>query len=404
MDKELSEYLQSFDTFAGKEQEGINYLNESSKRFMLTSDLIPDKKKGGRMLELGANPYFLTLMLKRSSTYDIRTANFLEEDDSTHQGVQTINSRKYNETHRFEYDHFNVETDPFPYEDGSFDVVLCCEILEHLLKDPTHMLCEIQRILKDGGTLILTTPNVNRWTNIRKLLKNKNIYDAYSGYGPYGRHNREYSMDETTHLISGCGFTIDSAERLNIYEHKRLDAAVMMLHPSWCDHLFIRAKKDGGSRFFYPEDIYRSMYGLLEPIDDYVMMGHNDVFHISSGWYGLEDWPPLCRWMMKESVLNLKAKGGERRMTASIFVPEPLVNNEFAVKVTIGDESRETRSLKQGWQEITLDFPSQQPGEIECRIEVSDTWTPSSGGRSKDSRSLGIAVSKVGFEISPSLS
>ncbi len=44
-----------------------------------------------------------------------------------------------------------------PEADESFDVVLCSEVLEHL-PSPVLALQEFQRLLKKGGTLILTAP------------------------------------------------------------------------------------------------------------------------------------------------------------------------------------------------------------------------------------------------------
>ncbi len=48
----------------------------------------------------------------------------------------------------------------FPYGDAYFSTVLCCELLEHLTEDPMHMMAEINRILRPGGHLVLTTPNI----------------------------------------------------------------------------------------------------------------------------------------------------------------------------------------------------------------------------------------------------
>jgi len=44
-----------------------------------------------------------------------------------------------------------------PALDASFDAVLCSEVLEHV-PEPTHALDEFTRLLKPGGTLILTAP------------------------------------------------------------------------------------------------------------------------------------------------------------------------------------------------------------------------------------------------------
>lgn len=48
---------------------------------------------------------------------------------------------------------------PFPYQDAAFDLVMAVEIIEHL-ENPRHVLREVVRILKPGGRLVLTTPNV----------------------------------------------------------------------------------------------------------------------------------------------------------------------------------------------------------------------------------------------------
>jgi SAM-dependent methyltransferase len=44
-----------------------------------------------------------------------------------------------------------------PEPDGSFDAILCSEVLEHV-PDPSKVLDEFARLLKPGGTLILTAP------------------------------------------------------------------------------------------------------------------------------------------------------------------------------------------------------------------------------------------------------
>lgn len=44
-----------------------------------------------------------------------------------------------------------------PAPDGSFDAILCSEVLEHV-PEPTHALDEFSRLLKPGGVMILTAP------------------------------------------------------------------------------------------------------------------------------------------------------------------------------------------------------------------------------------------------------
>lgn len=49
-----------------------------------------------------------------------------------------------------------------PFEDSSFDLIWCSEVIEHL-NDPTHFRAEAMRLLKPGGKLVLTTPNSYFW-------------------------------------------------------------------------------------------------------------------------------------------------------------------------------------------------------------------------------------------------
>jgi SAM-dependent methyltransferase len=53
-----------------------------------------------------------------------------------------------------------VELEPdavLPFGDGSFDLVLCTETIEHV-RDVQLLLSEVRRVLRPGGTLALTTP------------------------------------------------------------------------------------------------------------------------------------------------------------------------------------------------------------------------------------------------------
>ena len=50
----------------------------------------------------------------------------------------------------------------FDYGDASFDLVFCSEVIEHLTV-PEVLASEINRILKPGGQLVLSTPNSAFW-------------------------------------------------------------------------------------------------------------------------------------------------------------------------------------------------------------------------------------------------
>lgn len=58
---------------------------------------------------------------------------------------------------------------PLPFRDGSFDVVVSLETIEHLL-DPDGLLAEAHRVLAPGGRLILSTPRLDSLLVVASLL------------------------------------------------------------------------------------------------------------------------------------------------------------------------------------------------------------------------------------------
>ena len=63
----------------------------------------------------------------------------------------------------------DVETMELPFEPGSFDVVLCGDLIEHL-RDPEAFLARMRPLLRADGRLVLTTPNVANWAMRLGLL------------------------------------------------------------------------------------------------------------------------------------------------------------------------------------------------------------------------------------------
>lgn len=49
-----------------------------------------------------------------------------------------------------------------PFEDDSFDLLWCSEVLEHL-KEPARAFDEFRRVVRPGGEIVLTTPNSYAW-------------------------------------------------------------------------------------------------------------------------------------------------------------------------------------------------------------------------------------------------
>jgi ubiquinone/menaquinone biosynthesis C-methylase UbiE len=58
----------------------------------------------------------------------------------------------------------------FPFKDGSFQCVVCSEVIEHVV-DPRISMLEMQRTLKNGGCLCITTDNpASVWRRVIKYI------------------------------------------------------------------------------------------------------------------------------------------------------------------------------------------------------------------------------------------
>lgn len=248
-------------------QELDNYWRQDWRRFVYTYGLASGLQ--GSCLELGANPYFTTLLLRYYTPLQLTLANYFGPHfpaNST-QTVSITNPLTGNcEPISLPFDHFNIEDASFPFAPASFDVVLFCEVIEHLQSDPVKVLREIKRVLKPRGHLILTTPNVSRLENVARMLAGANIYDPYSGYGPYGRHNREYNRHELTRLLQYCGFEVEIFFSADVHDNITadlfpLDSIVPLVKFRGNDlgqYLFVRSRNLGPSRTKRPDWLYRS--------------------------------------------------------------------------------------------------------------------------------------------------
>ena len=61
----------------------------------------------------------------------------------------------------------DLNRDPLPYPEASFDLLTCCEVIEHL-ENPHRLMREFNRVLRPGGAAILTLPNM---LNLEARLK-----------------------------------------------------------------------------------------------------------------------------------------------------------------------------------------------------------------------------------------
>ncbi|MFH0732482.1 MAG: methyltransferase domain-containing protein [Candidatus Omnitrophota bacterium] len=91
-----------------------------------------------------------------------------------------------------------------PYEDSKFDVVTCCQALEHIM-DPSETVSEIMRVLKPRGYFIAAVPNMYD-------LRTRFLYPfgvrTKITYGSNLGHIRFFSKKTFAELIEDEGFEI----------------------------------------------------------------------------------------------------------------------------------------------------------------------------------------------------
>lgn len=108
-----------------------------------------------------------------------------------------------------------------PYPDDLFDSVILSEVLEHI-DDDVAGLREVLRVLKPGGVVAITVPNVNYpfwWDPINKTLEM--LFGTHIQRGPlagiWANHVRLYSRDELKNAALDAGFVIDEERAFTHY-------------------------------------------------------------------------------------------------------------------------------------------------------------------------------------------
>jgi SAM-dependent methyltransferase len=106
--------------------------------------------------------------------------------------------------------------DRLPLPDASVDVVIMSELIEHLV-DTDAAAEEARRVLRPGGTLLLSTPNLAAWYNRGLIgLGIQPVFSEVSLKGIYGRpgqevvgHLRLFTRRALEGFLTARGFTCE---------------------------------------------------------------------------------------------------------------------------------------------------------------------------------------------------
>ena len=167
------------------------YTNTHANRFAVTRSkvelMVP---KGTRILDIGWSTAFSDMLIRDG--YPVQQANW--------------DIRK-----------------PWPHASASLECILMMEVIEHL-KDPDgstfdeflhlgliNALAEAKRCLKEGGKLLITTPNITSYGSIIRLLQSQNPM-------LYKPHVREYAPGEVEWWVHQAGLKVVELSTEACYE------------------------------------------------------------------------------------------------------------------------------------------------------------------------------------------
>jgi len=191
------------------------YIQTHLTRFEKTLAITPLGSSNDRILEMGAYLQITPALKTRLGYGEVRGCYYGPAGQVNERTVRSIEGEEFH----CMLELFDAEKDRFPYDDVYFSTVLCCELVEHLTADPMHMMAEINRILRPGGNLVLTTPNIGSLRAIAAILSgyHPGFFPAYirpraEGEEPEARHNREYTAREIVLLFHYAGFEMTLLE------------------------------------------------------------------------------------------------------------------------------------------------------------------------------------------------
>ena len=207
---DLPDYLRGWEASTP----GRGYLETHQTRLVKTLEITPPGGASDRILEMGAYMQITPALHSKLGYGEVRGCYYGEPGRVDHRVATSAEGEPF----ECDVDHFDAEKHPFPYPDGHFSTVLCCELIEHLVADPMHLMSEVNRILKPGGHLVLTTPNVAGLRAISAILQgyHPGFFQSYvrpleSGEAE-ARHNREYTPREIRMLLENSGFEVARME------------------------------------------------------------------------------------------------------------------------------------------------------------------------------------------------
>lgn len=234
------------------------YHQGHARRMALTLQTLAENYPEGKLLEVGTSHLMPIAIKELGLNLEVSVTDF----DLTKEYSGRMECSLNGKTAEVDVYRVNIEESSIPVPDETFDVVLLCEVIEHMEVDPMFMLSEMNRIIKHGGKLIISTPNSTSSRNIHKILNGYEpyFYMQYRHDGSLYRHNYEYSVPTLKAVLKAAGFqgkfwTEDTFEDGIYSTMLRLEMIGFQLK-NLGDNIFAVTQKFEGVVDRYPKEIY----------------------------------------------------------------------------------------------------------------------------------------------------
>lgn len=237
------------------------YYSKHRARFGQTLAIVPRAPyASSRALELGATDFFQVALKHLYGYADVVGTHFSTRvEEKIHRRMLKIgNLSSVNLTFSV-----NLENEILPLPEDSLDLVMCCEVLEHMDIDPMFMLAELNRVCRPGAALVLTTPNCCSARNFWKIAHGwrPHFFMQYEvSRSPY-RHNIEWDVHAVAQLARAAGFEPESLQTHDVFEEP-MPEALNLLEANGLptDHrgdcIFMFARKVSGVVDRWPAGLY----------------------------------------------------------------------------------------------------------------------------------------------------
>ena len=168
----------------------------------MVTGLLPEGWAGARLLDVGSGDGYTIRLVKQSGEVVGIDTDPDMAAPARERGVDFREGSAYS----------------VPFADGAFDLVTLIEVVEHLDR-PADALAEVHRVLRDGGSVVITTPVPKAswrliwwiWSRLgpgRRWENTPHVSDLHMWEG-------KGSGDGLAHMLERLGFSVEKTATCN---------------------------------------------------------------------------------------------------------------------------------------------------------------------------------------------